>query len=189
MAALPRLLKRASALRSNDPEYYVFPACEVRTIDPSRPQKSWRIEWRKLVVETARRVGREAAQQPLDSGKGLRGAIVVWKRVAAPIRGLRFHDLRRRTSEAMQPRAHGRQTHCAGKTGKRSDGRDLADESSRVEESELSLYVTIHVTMAGRPGSNPRTLRVKPALYAPFRIFFANFSRNFRTFGDTTYEQ
>ncbi len=94
MAALARLLERARALGSSEPEHYVFPACEERIIDPSKPQKSWRTAWRKLVRETARRVGREAAQLSLGSGKGLRGAIAAWKRAAAPIRGLRFHDLR-----------------------------------------------------------------------------------------------
>jgi integrase len=101
MAAFARLLERASALGSNEPEHYVFPACEERIIDPSRPQKSWLTAWRKLVRETARRVGREAAQQALESGKGLRGAITAWKRTAAPIRGLRFHDLRHQAITEM----------------------------------------------------------------------------------------
>jgi integrase len=101
MAALARLLERARALGSSEPEHYVFPACEERIIDPSRPQKSWRTAWRKLVRETARRVGREAAQQALESGKGLRGAISAWKQAAAPIRGLRFHDLRHQAITEM----------------------------------------------------------------------------------------
>ena len=101
MAALARLLERARALGSSEPEHYVFPACEERIIDPSRPQKSWRTAWRKLVRETARRVGREAAQQALESGKGLRAAIAAWKRAAAPIRGLRFHDLRHQAITEM----------------------------------------------------------------------------------------
>ena len=101
MAALARLLERASAIGSNEPEYYVFPACEERIIDPSRPQKSWRTAWRKLVRETVRHVGRQAAQQALESGKGLRGAITAWKRAATPIRGLRFHDLRHQAITEM----------------------------------------------------------------------------------------
>ena len=101
MAALARLLERAGALGSSEPEHYVFPACEERIIHPSRPQKSWRTAWRKLVRETARHVGREAAQQALESGKGLRGAIASWKRAAAPIRGLRFHDLRHQAITEM----------------------------------------------------------------------------------------
>ena len=56
MAALARLLERTSALGSNEPEYYVFPACDVRSVNPSRLQKSWRTAWRKLVGETARRL-------------------------------------------------------------------------------------------------------------------------------------
>ena len=94
MAALARLLERARALGTSEPEHYVFPACEERIIDTSKPQKSWRTAWRKLVRETARHLGREAAQAALESGKGLRIAIAAWKRAAAPIRGLRFHDLR-----------------------------------------------------------------------------------------------
>jgi integrase len=101
MAALARLLERARALGSSEPEHYVFPACEERIIDPSRSQKSWRTAWRKLVRETARRVGREAAQHALESGKGLRGSIAAWKRAAAPIRGLRFHDLRHQAITEM----------------------------------------------------------------------------------------
>ena len=84
-----------------NPSTTFFPTCEERIIDPSRPQKSWRTAWRKLVRETARRVGREAAQQALESGKGLRGAISAWKRAAAPIRGLRFHDLRHQAITEM----------------------------------------------------------------------------------------
>ena len=49
MAALARLLERARALGSSEPEHYVFPTCEHVTIDPTRPQKSWRTAWRKLV--------------------------------------------------------------------------------------------------------------------------------------------
>jgi len=34
MAVLARLLERARALGSSEPEHYVFPACEERIIDP-----------------------------------------------------------------------------------------------------------------------------------------------------------
>jgi len=67
MAALARLLERARALGSSEPEHYVFPACENR-VEPAQPQKGWRTSWRKLVRETARRAGREAAQAAIDSG-------------------------------------------------------------------------------------------------------------------------
>ena len=88
MAAMSRLLERARALGSSDPEHYVFLTCE-HTTDPARPQKSWRTAWRKLVKETARRVSREA----VAAGRGFRAGIAAWRRAAAPFRGLRFHDL------------------------------------------------------------------------------------------------
>jgi integrase len=101
MAALARLLERAGALGSREPGHYVFPACEERIIDPSRPQKSWRTAWRKIVRETARIVGKEAAQESLKHQSSLRAAISAWKRAAASIRGLRFHDLRHQAITEM----------------------------------------------------------------------------------------
>ena len=101
MAALARLLERARALGTSEPQHYVFPTCEHLIIDPSRPQKSWRTAWRKLVRETARRAGRGAAREALGSGRGLRGAIAAWKRAAAPFRSLRFHDLRHQAITEM----------------------------------------------------------------------------------------
>jgi integrase len=101
MAALARLLERARANGSSEPQHYVFPTCENLIVDPSRPQKGWRTAWRKLVRETARRVGREAARGALASGGGLRAAIAAWKGAAAPLRGLRFHDLRHQAITEM----------------------------------------------------------------------------------------
>jgi hypothetical protein len=62
--------------------------------DPARPQKTWRTAWRALTEETARRAGREAARDALEARRGLRATIAAWKRAAAPLTGLRFHDLR-----------------------------------------------------------------------------------------------
>lgn len=100
MAALSRLLERATSLNTNRPEHYVFPACE-NVIDPTRPQKSWRTSWHKLVKETARREGREAACDALHAGQRLRGALCAWKQAAAPTVGLRFHDLRHQAITEM----------------------------------------------------------------------------------------
>jgi integrase len=100
MAALARLLERARGFGASEPEHFVFPSCEHR-IDPTRPQRGWRTTWRKLVRETARRVGREAARDALDAGARLRAAIAAWKRGAAPLRGLRFHDLRHQAITEM----------------------------------------------------------------------------------------
>ena len=94
MASLARLLERAQGNGCSEPHHYVFPTCEHLTFDPLRPQKSWRTAWRKLVAETARRAGREAAREALDSVRGLRATIAAWKRAVLPFKGLRFHDLR-----------------------------------------------------------------------------------------------
>jgi integrase len=100
MAALARLLERARALGASEPDHFVFPACENR-IDPCKPQKTWRTAWRKLVKETARRVGREAAAEVLASQRGIRTAIAAWKRAVAPFYRLRFHDLRHQAITEM----------------------------------------------------------------------------------------
>jgi integrase len=97
-----RLLERAHALGSTEPEHFLLPAFNYRSKtpghglghDPNKHQKGWRTAWRALTKETARRAGREAAGQALSAEKGLRAAIAAWKRAAAPFRGLRFHDLR-----------------------------------------------------------------------------------------------
>jgi integrase len=102
--AFARLLERAGALGSVDPEHFLFPAYRYKRTkgqagngtgyDPTRPQKTWRTAWRSLVKETARRAGRQAARDAIGSGRGWRAAIAAWKRAATSIGGLRFHDLR-----------------------------------------------------------------------------------------------
>jgi integrase len=98
-----RLLERAGALGSVAPEHFLFPRFLYRETkaavhgtgyDPTRPQKTWRTAWRALTKETARRAGREAASEALEARRGLRAAIAAWKRAAAPLTGMRFHDLR-----------------------------------------------------------------------------------------------
>ena len=101
MAALTRLLERARDLESSEPGHYVFPTCEHLTIDPKRPQKSWRTAWRNLVRETARKIGREAAREAVGSGAGWRAALAAWRRAATPLQGLRFHDLRHQAITEM----------------------------------------------------------------------------------------
>jgi integrase len=103
MWGFARLLERASALGSVAPEHFLLPRFLYRETkaaghgtgyDPTRPQKTWRTAWRALTKETARRAGREAAREALEARRGLRAAIAAWKRAAAPLTGLRFHDLR-----------------------------------------------------------------------------------------------
>jgi integrase len=103
MWAFARSLERANALGSIEPQHYLFPRFRYRETktrnhgtgyDPTRHQKTWRTAWRSLIKETAHRAGREAAGKALQDGRGLRAAITAWKRAAAGIAGLRFHDLR-----------------------------------------------------------------------------------------------
>jgi len=98
-----RLLERARALGSTEPDHFLLPRFryrETKTVDrgtgydPRHPQKTWRSAWRSLVTESARRAGSAAAKEVIESGKGWRAGIAAWKRAAAPFRGLRFHDLR-----------------------------------------------------------------------------------------------
>ena len=49
--AMSDLLGRAKELESDNPKHYVFPSCENGHFDATRPQKSWRTTWRKLVIE------------------------------------------------------------------------------------------------------------------------------------------
>jgi integrase len=94
LAALARLRKRSEILECAEQEHFVFPACERNRIDPTRPQKTWRTAWRSLVQTAAKAAGRKAAAGALATGKGIRGAKAAWRRAAAPLKGLRFHDLR-----------------------------------------------------------------------------------------------
>lgn len=93
-AALARLLERARAHGVSEPDHYVFPACEHERLDPTRPQKSWRTSWHKLLAEAARRAGRDAASAALNARKGLGGAKIAFRSAAASFVGFRFHDLR-----------------------------------------------------------------------------------------------
>jgi integrase len=45
-SAFDALVKWASRYPSAEPDHYVFPWCENRQVDPSRPTKGWRTAWR-----------------------------------------------------------------------------------------------------------------------------------------------
>ena len=51
MAAVLELWERAETFGGNEPNHFVFPACECGRVDPSVPQKSWRTAWRRLRLE------------------------------------------------------------------------------------------------------------------------------------------
>lgn len=96
MAALARLRQRAEALGSSEPDHFVFPACENYSIDPMKPQKTWRTAWRSLIEEAAKRAGDEAAKLAAEKGADPEEAR---KRAGLAFisengERLRFHDLR-----------------------------------------------------------------------------------------------
>jgi integrase len=93
-SAVARLFDRAQKLGSEQPDHFVFPACERNQIDPTKPQKTWRTAWRSLVKEAARQAGREAAAAALEKGASLGQGKNAWRRAAAPFGHMRFHDLR-----------------------------------------------------------------------------------------------
>jgi integrase len=86
------LWRRSRALGATQLGHYVFPTCETATVDPTRPQKSWRTSWRRLTrvvsCPTCKRL-----QNPADecSDDTCRTPI---KGIFSPLAGLRFHDLR-----------------------------------------------------------------------------------------------
>ncbi len=94
MAALAQLKERSEADGCAQPEHYILPSCESGTLDPSKPQKTWRTAWRALVKEAGRQAGRQAALAVLRAGGGISRAKTAWRQAAAPYSGFRFHDLR-----------------------------------------------------------------------------------------------
>lgn len=101
MSAIARLFDRAQKLGSDQPEHFVFPACERNQIDPTKPQKTWRTVWRSLVREAGTQAGREAATKALEKGARLGQARSAWRRAAEPFARLRFHDLRHQAITEM----------------------------------------------------------------------------------------
>ena len=82
----------------------------MRTFDSqvrgTKPQKTWRTEWRALVRETGRKSGRDAAQSVLASGGSLSAAKSAWRHAASLFRGLleRPHGRQARGSRKAQYR-------------------------------------------------------------------------------------
>lgn len=88
-----KLIERANALGSTEPEHYLFPGFNYKRTktaggsagtgyNPLKPQRSWRTAWRSLRKEAAKR-----------AAEGIEGE-AARKKVMAPFTGLRFHDLR-----------------------------------------------------------------------------------------------
>ena len=91
-AAVRALADWGSEFPNRQPEHYVFPWCESRHIDPTRPTKGWRTAWRTVTraVECPKcgRIQRptDACQNP-ECKAEMRGS-------ENPLARLRFHDLR-----------------------------------------------------------------------------------------------
>lgn len=88
-----RLLERANALGSTEPEHFLFPGFNYKRTkaaegsagtgyNPLKPQRTWRTAWRSLRKEAAKRA---AAGIEDEAAR---------KKAAAAFAGLRFHDLR-----------------------------------------------------------------------------------------------
>jgi integrase len=100
---IARLLERANALGSIAPEHFLLPRFLYRQTktadhgtgyDPTRPQKTWRTAWRALVKETTCRAGKTAYDAAISAGCTPEVAENERRKGAAPLAGLRFHDLR-----------------------------------------------------------------------------------------------
>jgi len=86
------LVDWGNKLKDRKPEHYVFPWCESRHVEPSKPTKGWRTAWRTATraVEcpTCGQLQRPTnfCQNP-ECRQEMKG-------IKSPLSGLRFHDLR-----------------------------------------------------------------------------------------------
>jgi integrase len=105
MWGLARLLERAHALGSREPEHFLFPGfCYRRTkrkatargtgYDPTAPQRTWRTAWHSLIKEITMRAGESAFKAAIADGNEPIEAELARKRASAAFVGMRFHDLR-----------------------------------------------------------------------------------------------
>lgn len=92
VSAVLCLLRQAQTTGADAPEHFVFPACENSTIDPLKPQKSWRTAWRSLTRGVHCPCCGEF-QSPGAVCRNERCKADISK-VKSPTAGLRFHDLR-----------------------------------------------------------------------------------------------
>ncbi len=97
-------MERASALGATKPRALTFSrdflyrqtkaAGRGTGYDPTRPQKTWRSAWRVTGKGNRPAGGQGSGARAVEAGRGWRAGIEAWKRAAAQLRGLRFHDLR-----------------------------------------------------------------------------------------------
>jgi integrase len=90
--AMLGLLKQAQTAGADAADHFVFPACENGTIDPLKPQKSWRTAWRSLTRGIhCPACGEFQSAEPVCRNEKCKADN---SKVKSPTAGLRFHDLR-----------------------------------------------------------------------------------------------
>ena len=92
LGAIIELYRRSQAKKINEPDHYVFAACENLRFDATRPQASWRTAWRHL-TRAIRCPACALLQDPADNCRNDECRADIHK-VKSPFAGLRFHDLR-----------------------------------------------------------------------------------------------
>ncbi len=92
LGAIMELYRRSQAKKINEPDHYVFAACENLRIDATRPQASWRTAWRHL-TRAIRCPACALLQDPANNCRNEQCKADIHK-VKSPFAGLRFHDLR-----------------------------------------------------------------------------------------------
>ncbi len=90
--ALIALRRRAQELGTVHPTHYIFFACESGTLDPTRPQATWRTAWRAM-TRAIRCPKCGLVQAPVAKCKA-KGCLENLQKITSPLAGLRFHDLR-----------------------------------------------------------------------------------------------
>ena len=90
--AVLKLRERAMLISGNEPQHFVFFACEHENFDPTKPQKSWRTAWRRLTRMIAC-LSCGTLQNPGKACISLDCKADIEK-IKSPLIGLRFHDLR-----------------------------------------------------------------------------------------------
>jgi integrase len=91
-AAVRALADWGSKFPNRKPEHFVFPWCESRHIDPTRPTNGWRTAWR-TVTRAVKCPKCGQVQRPTDSCRNPECKADM-RAVKNPLAKLRFHDLR-----------------------------------------------------------------------------------------------
>ena len=91
-AVILELYERAKTMGPVEGSHYLFFACEVAKVNPTRPMKSWRTAWRRLT----RAVTCPACRTLQDPGQACINPDCEMdiQKQRSPFAGLRFHDLR-----------------------------------------------------------------------------------------------